>query len=34
MIDREQGSAHMTPIDRPLELLRLQREFLREVENP
>jgi len=29
-----QGSAHMTPVDRPLELLRLQRAFLREVENP
>ncbi|OEU50647.1 MAG: hypothetical protein BA861_04025 [Desulfobacterales bacterium S3730MH5] len=29
-----QGSAHMTPVDRPLELLRLQRAFLRKVENP
>jgi proline iminopeptidase len=29
-----QASAHMTPVDRPLELLRLQRAFLREVENP
>ncbi len=28
-----QGSAHMTPVDRPLELLGLQRAFLREVEN-
>jgi len=26
-----QDSAHMTPVDRPLELLRLQRAFLREV---
>jgi proline iminopeptidase len=29
-----QGSAHMIPVDRPLELLRLQRSFLREMENP
>jgi len=29
-----QGSAHMTPVDRPLELLRLQRPYLREAENP
>lgn len=29
-----QGSAHMTPLDNPLELLRLQRDFLREVEKP
>ncbi len=28
-----QGSAHMTPVDRPLELLRLQRNFLKEAEN-
>ena len=29
-----EGSAHMTPVDRPVELLRLQRAFLGEVENP
>ena len=29
-----QGSAHMTPVDRPLELLKLQRAFLREVKKP
>lgn len=28
-----QGSAHMTPVDRPLELLRLQRAFFSEVEH-
>ncbi|MBM9519119.1 proline iminopeptidase-family hydrolase [Desulforhopalus vacuolatus] len=28
-----QGSAHMTPVDKPLELLGLQRAFLKEVEN-
>jgi len=28
-----QGSAHMTPVDRPMELLGLQRAFLREAEN-
>jgi proline-specific peptidase len=27
------GSAHMTPVDKPGELVRLQREFLTEVEN-
>jgi len=29
-----QGSAHMTLVDRPLEVLSLQRAFLKEVENP
>ncbi len=28
------GSAHMTAVDKPVELIRLQRAFLREIQNP